>query len=378
MNLESEIFNKDFELIKLMVRYHQHKSNDEANQLKNYYLNQAIEYWTYLKDEYIYTEDFKKGTNHAIFYFSSKIFKKIMDERMDKIKEIYGLNHRVIVEGMDGVKEIYELNHHVMVESCGDKSLHEKFKLPDDYVSSSEIKLLGRPATNEELIYHSLISEESRVKYIQDNIEFYNNKFYKKYNKLKESEQFCNKKFFKLFAYIAEINGLIIDKNSPSAKYYRNIPDNYYILPNNDGIFGFNTWLYSHANGIILIGSSKGRSNYDDMDGTSHDLLIHDISHICSFNKSLSVNGIYTNLINSKIEEKEKMISLLILWVMAHEGHCNLEFDCNKNLSILMDFYDEWAAGIAMEKILFEFGNVKEWSLIGLKIINYFFKEHSS
>jgi hypothetical protein len=97
---------------------------------------------------------------------------------------------------------------------------------------------------------------------------------------------------------------------------------NYYPLPNGEGLFGLNTYLYAYFNNIYIIGVPNRIQNFDAVkNACPARFSIHDIDHS---NNILPIDEeyklIYNKIINLDNDlTLEKEIHCLIMWVIIHE-----------------------------------------------------------
>lgn len=106
---------------------------------------------------------------------------------------------------------------------------------------------------------------------------------------------------------------------------------------NYTGEFGFNTFLYAFFNNISLIGIPSGYSSFDSETGCSYDFYIHDIDHHSEYHKQTLplFCRLYKAILNSKYNEYDKKIALIVLWIIVHENYYITEKERNPKTRVL-------------------------------------------
>ena len=111
---------------------------------------------------------------------------------------------------------------------------------------------------------------------------------------------------------------------------------NYCYLPNDTGLFGFNTWLYAALNEINLVGVPSNRwTRYDFKGGCPSTFIVHDYFHAYSLDYNTLVYGqtyartkprfllaasIYKQIhLDPEATLLQKDLLICILWIYVHE-----------------------------------------------------------
>ena|SRR3990167_690701 len=149
------------------------------------------------------------------------------------------------------------------------------------------------------------------------------------------------------------------ETNKPGTKYIKYGP-NYCYLPNDTGLFGFNTWLYSALNGIDLVGvPSKRWILYDFIGGCPTTFVIHDYFHSSklythhgktveplSTSRFLLGASIYKQIhLDTEATFLQKELLICALWIYLHEAHIRFEYTFTENYSSFtknVDLVDEF------------------------------------
>lgn len=132
--------------------------------------------------------------------------------------------------------------------------------------------------------------------------------------------------FGRLFQFMTEKVCRYKESRASSARYPALAEE--YPLPNESGLFGFNTYLYAMFNGIFLIGIPNKLSRFDDEIGCPAEFRTHDLGHSYFIRSILKIGGIawnatiklyYRIIKDPKLTPRQRQCHLLMLWIHIHE-----------------------------------------------------------
>ena len=317
---ENSSYDYLMDIAEVIIQYK--NSNDEVfeNILKVYYKNEYLKYWDNFKSKLENISNFSRIDNADFLIDTSSDIKINIDngpignrnlddfiQENKKHKNADKVNVTAFALNLD-------INFYDYLCSFikNKKLIDYILQLHYDYDENSIRKATA-------------LSIKSRINYINQNIEFYENKI----NKFEK--KFDNNKIYYLFKQLAKLDCLILidDSNFECEKIYiKNNLENIYIFFNESGKIAYNTWLYSFFNNIFLI-------NYDvDIKIYKKDLCLYSTinNEIYKIIKLISKDNyndynisllkkLYYKILNSNFTSvKEKEFLILFLWINIHEN----------------------------------------------------------
>jgi len=337
---EGSSYDADMILIESFVRAHNEPKNIIAQtSVFSYYISQLYNYW----------EIFKKTIPDIEFISSNLRWDRIiLSPGSIKVKElrekIYGefVNIKYIKENYTNAEEAYQYLYPINYKDLKPIIMDDITLFPN--VEYSDIKFYLEsgsvfPGREKQFIMDNIQRYEERFLYL---ISYVQGKFDKK-------RSIDMDKITALYKYIGRL--LCLDpgvelSDTPISKYenieYGNMKKyKEYLLPNNSGLFGFNTYLYALFSGVILVGIPSGIAVYDNITGCPLDFIGHDYDHDGIIGRKVlkkditNTINIYYNILNSNFSRKLKELLILVMWIIIHEGTRNvfnkIDFD---------DYYD--------------------------------------
>lgn len=340
-------YDADMSLIESFVR--SFNRGDEISRLSvfSYYYSQLLNYWSYFK------ENLGKNINETIndrelggikksLYFNGT-FNDESGTRRNNRKRKYGEKYttfeddflknreKFIQNGLYSEEDIYQYYF----------PLEEKEK---NYIEPYETEFM-EDLMNIEDIYprlpvdfivksHAVIDNK---RFILQNIVFYESRFLELLNITKNNFEmngnfrmgeiaYIYKYIATLMCYDPRVESLSL--TSIVNNYYL---DNHYILPNNTGLFGFNTYLYALFNNILLIGVPNKTVNFDATIGCPLKFMDHDYFHSNQISKYMKVAKIipliYYNILQQEYPKKLKELLILVIWILIHEEMQGINFE---------------------------------------------------
>ena len=122
---------------------------------------------------------------------------------------------------------------------------------------------------------------------------------------------------FNLYKYVGSL--MCLEPNAESISL--SLPRNSFLLTNETGLFGFNTYLYAYVSGINLIGIPRHDQYFDEYHSCALGFLGHDIDHTrrIASKYTTHVAGIYYKIMDLDIPKGIKELLIFVLWVRLHE-----------------------------------------------------------
>src|SRR3990167_2721777 len=131
---------------------------------------------------------------------------------------------------------------------------------------------------------------------------------------------------------------------------------NFCFLPNGNGLFGLNTWLYAYFNEFQLIGIPVTYMSFDrSKNQCPGRFVLHDFNHVKQINATINSDRkkFYRNLYHkilsdSKLDILQKELLILGLWILCHEGLTAKDdfftsvSEFYNNIFNVPDFFDEY------------------------------------
>ena len=374
-------YDNDIDLIEIMVSYSKNKKLDDSIILSYYYISKIMIFWNAFK-EYLYTDEII--LNHIPRYnrnIISKYSLKSLNDRINNNKKKYNKEFTEFIKKIptDLINYINNENlnnnfYSMNAFGFAFSKLKEKnlYKYLREYLTKDEIyNIFNLPENYDEnqIIIDTTIDSKSKAKYIRENIDYYENIYYKKLDKLNDNiynnELFDNILYYDMFKYIANLNclNLLYFNKNYNNKYDKiNYDNNYidlnnvYIIANGTGIFALNTWLYSFFEGITLLGTSIRETYADNNKTCAFNMLAHDADHVFEIGiqikndkgniKLQSLKKLYYNILNSRdLDIEQKELFIFILFINIHEIYNNGQFitfnlDFNFLFKKYLDYFD--------------------------------------
>lgn len=320
---EGSSYDGDMELIESFVNYF-NEPDKLSSELTYYYISRAMFYWRKLK-EFLNEDEILKGSfnEEMVYEDKDKFVTKVIQRRNIKRIKKYKLNknERELLES-DDFKEYYKLHKPISTER-----IFQYFYPLGNLVTDIE-KRVNRKVTKKELDMNSMDYPEMRREHILTNFDAYEKRFLKMVDILK-NKGFSNKRVLSIFNYISRLNCLCIkykslkinsdDPTETNLEIERIFP-----IVNENGSFSLNTWLYAFFEEIDLVGFTTKRAFYDNNEGCSNDMFLHDIYHIRTIMEKKqdiidNIKGVYYKILNSNITKEEKELHILVIWIIIHE-----------------------------------------------------------
>jgi hypothetical protein len=358
---QGSTFDVYMDTIEMFINYSNNPTDDLLNRaLLNYYTSSLLNYWVKTK-EYINNIDISNFKFDNVIYplnNKSQIDFHISYERdVQRLKLKY--NRSDIKD--DDIKQFY-IDVYSNKELKNVEELKEEFfQLPDDFITETE-KQHNVRYNKENSKYDNIIN---RLKYIKDNLKHYDEIFREQYNLLEQNGKMNIEEITRLFIFISRLNcfqmnvfeGSYINYNNYNnnltleEKFFTNdnmnnllkkLDEKTFLLTNNSGFFGYNTFLYAFFNGISLIGVPNKIQSFDDLKGCPIIFMNHDYWHNFSQSGGLlnlykgdikNMKHIYYSIINDDdLTKKEKELYILMLWLRIHEAIANDFIDYKLNI----------------------------------------------
>jgi hypothetical protein len=358
---QGSTFDVYMDTIEMFINYSNNPTDDLLNRaLVNYYTSSLLNYWVKTK-EYINNIDISNFKFDNVIYplnNKSQIDFHISYERdVQRLKLKY--NRSDIKD--DDIKQFY-IDVYSNKELKNVEELKEEFfQLPDDFITETE-KQHNVRYNKENSKYDNIIN---RLKYIKDNLKHYDEIFREQYNLLEQNGKMNIEEITRLFIFISRLNcfqmnvfeGSYINYNNYNnnltleEKFFTNdnmnnllkkLDEKTFLLTNNSGFFGYNTFLYAFFNGISLIGVPNKIQSFDDLKGCPIIFMNHDYWHNFSQSGGLlnlykgdikNMKHIYYSIINDDdLTKKEKELYILMLWLRIHEAIANDFIDYKLNI----------------------------------------------
>jgi hypothetical protein len=358
---QGSTFDVYMDTIEMFINYSNNPTDDLLNRaLLNYYTSSLLNYWVKTK-EYINNIDISNFKFDNVIYplnNKSQIYFHISYERdVQRLKLKY--NRSDIKD--DDIKQFY-IDVYSNKELKNVEELKEEFfQLPDDFITETE-KQHNVRYNKENSKYDNIIN---RLKYIKDNLKHYDEIFREQYNLLEQNGKMNIEEITRLFIFISRLNcfqmnvfeGSYINYNNYNnnltleEKFFTNdnmnnllkkLDEKTFLLTNNSGFFGYNTFLYAFFNGISLIGVPNKIQSFDDLKGCPIIFMNHDYWHNFSQSGGLlnlykgdikNMKHIYYSIINDDdLTKKEKELYILMLWLRIHEAIANDFIDYKLNI----------------------------------------------
>lgn len=334
-------YDADMSLIESFVR--SFNRGDEISQLSvfSYYYSQLLNYWSFFK------ESLQKDINDAssesnykyneltpfLTYSYKEIGKEIEQERRDERYEMYGDSYNTFLRGFKRSPRKYieygysrediEQSLFPLPDENGESSIHEDAL----YDNRLNIKNLT-PLSNSFIAKTHTVLRGKEMEFILKNIQMYENRFLELLEIIKKNFEAAGELIISEITYVFMYVCTLICYETRveyvlPVSYHSMLDDTSYLLPNNTGSFGFNTYLYAFFNGISLIGVPNKIADFDGRKGCPVIFMDHDYRHSMTIRSSInnvkSLRKIYYKILNSNYTKKLKELLILVIWILIHE-----------------------------------------------------------
>jgi hypothetical protein len=389
---QGSTFDVYMDTIEMFINYSNNPNDELLNRaVLNYYTSSLLNYWVKTKN-YLNNLDIESfNFNNAIYPLNNKSqidFHIIYERDVQRLKLKYNKSNITDDDIKQFYNDIMNDNKKLNFKELNFEELKEEFyQLPEDFITETE-KQHNVRYNKENSKYDNIIN---RVKYIKDNLKHYDKKFIEKYNLLEQNGKMNIKEITRLFIFISRLNcfqmnvfeGSYINYNNynnnltleekfftndnmnnlleklsfsesskerveklsfseSSKERFKKLNDKTFLLTNNSGFFGYNTFLYAFFNGISLIGVPNKVQSFDDFKGCPIIFMNHDYWHNFSQSGGLvnlykgdikNIKHIYYSIINdTHLSKEEKELYILMLWIRIHEAIANDFIDYKLNI----------------------------------------------
>ena len=333
-----DVYMNDIEMFVKHFKNPEDTINTSA--LFNYYLCNALKYWSALKDKIQTEELLTLGSGNDDRTMDEPTLTKVISQRtIARINKYFNQNFNEELSVGEIISEIpqiwqeYNQARDAYSSSMGiEDATQLVFPLSEDHLTPIE-KTIGKVPKG--VIIRFTAVPQTALKYLREHTDEFEQEFLKMLEEYKEAftrnGMLDKAKVNEIFSYLARLACLDIGL---SKQYGTGIPrrssiPNYegiYLLTNTIGDFGFNTWLYAFLQNIDLVGIPSDNQAYDDMQGCPGSFLFHDLEHLRIINeRSIRTDGfktsrkIYHTIITSDISKHLKELLILALWFELHE-----------------------------------------------------------
>ena len=372
-------FDVYMDTVEMFINYSNNPTDDLLNRaVLNYYTSSLLNYWVKTKD-YINNLNIESFNFNNVIYPLNSIsqidFHISYERDVQRLKLKY--NRSDITD--DDIKQFY-IDVYSNKELKNVEELKEEFfQLPDDFATKTE-KQHNVRYNKENSKYDNIIN---RLGYIKYNLKIYDEIFREQYNLLEQNVKMNIEEITRLFIFISRLNcfqmnvfegsyfeGSYINYNNynnnltleekfftndnmnnlleklsfseSSLELVKKLDEKTFLLTNNSGFFGYNTFLYAFFSGISLIGVPNKIQSFDDLKGCPIIFMNHDYWHNFSQSGGLlnlykgdikNMKHIYYSIINDDdLTKKEKELYILMLWLRIHEAIANDFIDYKLNI----------------------------------------------
>jgi hypothetical protein len=358
---QGSTFDVYMDTIEMFINYSNNPTDDLLNRaVLNYYTSSLLNYWVKTK-EYINNIDISNFKFDNVIYPLNN--KSQIDFHISYKRDVQRLKLKYNRSDIkdDDIKQFY-IDVYSNKELKNVEELKEEFfQLPDDFITETE-KQHNVRYNKENSKYDNIIN---RLKYIKDNLKHYDEIFREQYNLLEQNGKMNIEEITRLFIFISRLNCFQMNVFDGSYLNYNNYNNNLtleekfftndnmnnllkkldektFLLTNNSGFFGYNTFLYAFFSGISLIGVPNKIQSFDDLKGCPIIFMNHDYWHNFSQSGGLlnlykgdikNMKHIYYSIINDDdLTKKEKELYILMLWLRIHEAIANDFIDYKLNI----------------------------------------------
>lgn len=320
-------YDADMSLIESFVRHKNDPNLINSTAVFNYYYSQLLNYWAKLL-ELLKNKDYVEKYKTRDTFFKSDIFKyrnKIRSEYYNL--SLDDLSNAVEMGGnqsFDSLEQRYQLMF--PIEYDGVVEVHQ-------YRNGGGVRMLSKnhlyPTKQWSSIIETVIPGHE-YSFIINNIETYEQRFFELLENLKKifekTKNVDLREIAFMFNFIAALmcnypaNEVMLVNSTYQYCF------NYYIFPNNTGLFGLNTYLFAYFEGVDLIGAPSQVQSYDDITTCPSSFISHDFGHCESVrdvkNKPILKAAFY-KILSSNYDTKLKELLILVMWIQIHELYLN-------------------------------------------------------
>lgn len=350
---EGSEYDADMGFIELVVKYENDKAGakNEAIAINTYYYSQLRIYWDHFKNNI-----FQKKRDDFLgdaFIRDIEIIscKEAYDERSKERRKLYP-EYKNLFEDIKDVhlfinlapkyKKLYKSEKFDNIE----KFEQHYFPLENEkkYILDYWKDQLGDLYTGADgyfMAYYYKSRYDTKIDFIKDNLDYYESRFEFLMNilfkQLTVNRYVVNNSLIEyIFTFISglQCSMAIPELLYPNDKYAKIDTFGYksYLLTNDTGLFGLNTYLYAFFEGIFLHGMPKTSTTFDDSIGCPYEFFNHDVLHssgaISYLKRNPDVFGktreLYYKCLNSNIGKRMKELMVMIIWICTHEIYADI------------------------------------------------------
>lgn len=329
-------YDADMTIIESFVRHYNKKDEISTAAVFMYYYSQLLNYWSYFEEKLresiadpideiglkgIGISQFYSGTVNDETLTRSKRRKKLYGSAYSKLEDELAQDPQKFLDlGLYSEEDVYQ---HYFPLQFSEQEVYS-LEFDEDLMNVEDLY----PRLPIDFIIRSHFTLDKK-RFILQNLDFYKQRFLilidVTQNNFKNNNEFRLAEIAYIFKYVSTLICYDPRVESLTSRFIKDnyYVNNYYLLPNNTGLFGFNSYLYAFFNNILLIGVPNQSVTFDATTGCPIKFMDHDYFHstqIVNFmKKTILLREIYFSILSQNYDRKFKELLILVLWILIHE-----------------------------------------------------------